>query len=85
MANVKDDEYETLDFADESEYIGDDEEDEDEGFCEVTVHRAGESPIPCGLELPCPDHTDYPDPQPHWSVRNPVERARIILGEIRDV
>lgn len=34
MANVKDDDTETLDFADESEYIGDDEDgmpdDEDE-------------------------------------------------------
>lgn len=28
MANVKDDEFETLEFADESEYIGDDEGDE---------------------------------------------------------
>ena len=28
---------------------------------------------------------EYRDPRPHWSVRNPVERASIMLGEARDV
>jgi len=52
--------------------------------CLAPVQPGGEDPQHCGLERPCPRH-DYRDPQPHWSVRNPVERASIMLGEARDV
>jgi hypothetical protein len=60
---------------------------DDEGYCDVTVQPAGETPIPCGLELPCPNHSasDYPEPRAHRSVHDPAERARIYLGEARDV
>jgi hypothetical protein len=53
VANVKDDEFETLDFADESEYIGD---DEDEGgikeeVADMIADCFGRSVIDCDYDL----------------------------------
>ena len=34
------------------------QDDEDAAYCKVVVRKAGETPTPCGLETPCPVHTE---------------------------
>jgi hypothetical protein len=69
MANVKDDEF----------------DEEDVALCAVTVRKADEAPMECGLERPCPIH-EY---DLGGAVRprdvTPMEWTSMMLGERRDV
>lgn len=47
----------------------------DDGYCQVVVYKAMEDPQPCGLETPCPTHSE-PAPDICWAATHSAVACR---------